>query len=67
MRGVRLLPVLYFAWGSKCGLSTSGELAAGKLVLFIALHSSSLALGNDAVSLTVGQKTQNRGEEERTA
>lgn len=56
---------VYFASGSKCGLSTSGELAAGKLVLFIALHSSSLALGNDAVSLTVGQKIQRREEEER--
>lgn len=54
---------MYFASGSKCGLSTSGELAAGKLVLFIARHSSSLALGNDAVSLTVGQKTQRREEE----
>lgn len=54
---------VYFASGSKCGLSTpltSGELAAGKLVLFIALHSSSLALGKDGLSLTGGQKTQRR-------
>lgn len=59
---------VYFASGSKCGLSTpltSGELAAGKLVLFIALHSSSLALGKDGLSLTGGggQKTHR---EERT-
>lgn len=57
---------VYFASGSKCGLSTpltSAELAAGKLVLFIALHSSSLALGNDGLSLTGGQKTHR---EERT-
>lgn len=56
---------VYFASGSKCGLSTpltSGELAGGKLVLFIALHSSSLALGKDGLSLTGGQK---RKREER--
>lgn len=63
MRGVHWVTCVYFASGSKCGLSTSGELAAGILVLFIALHSSSLALGNDAVSLTVGQKTHRREEE----
>lgn len=52
---------VYFASGSKCGLSTpltSGELAGGKLVLFIALHSSSLALEKDGLSLTGGQKRQ---------
>lgn len=63
MRGGPFVTCVYFASGSKCALSTSGELAAGKLVLFAALHSSSLALGNDAVSLTVGQKTQRREEE----
>lgn len=50
---------VYFASGSKCGLSTpltSGELAGGKLVLFIALHSSSLALEKDGLSLTGGAK-----------
>lgn len=56
---------VYFASGSKCGLSTpltSGELAGGKLVLFIVLHSSSLALEKDGLSLTGGQK---RKREER--
>lgn len=58
---------VYFASGSKCGLSTpltSGELAAGKLVLFIALHSSSLALGKDGLSLTGGGRrhTEKRGQ-----
>lgn len=41
---------------------TSGALAAGKLVLFLALHSSSLALEKDELSLTGGQKRK-RGEE----
>lgn len=41
---------------------TSGALNAGKLVLFIALHSSSLALEKDELSLTGGQKRR-RGEE----
>lgn len=59
-----LVTCVCFASGSKWGLSTSAELAAGKLVLLTALHSSSLALGNDAVSLTVGQETQ-RGEKKR--
>lgn len=56
---------MYFASGSKCGLSmplTREELAGGKLVLFIALHSSSLALEKDGLSLTGGQK---RKREER--
>lgn len=58
---------MYFASGSKCGLSTpltSGELAGGKLVLFIALHSSSLALEKDGLSLTGGAKErrEKRGE-----
>lgn len=57
---------MYFASGSKCGLSTpltSGELAGGKLVLFIALHSSSLALEKDGLSLTGGAKEKERREE----
>ena len=33
-------------------LLTSGEVAAGKLVLCIAAHSSSLAQGKDGLSLT---------------
>lgn len=60
---------MYFASGSKCGLSTpltSGELAdGGKLVLFIALHSSSLALGKDGLSLTGGVKKETERREER--
>lgn len=57
---------MYFASGSKCALSmplTSGELAGGKLVLFIALHSSSLALEKDGLSLTGGAKEKERREE----
>ncbi len=49
---------VYFASGSKWGLSTpltSGEFAGEKLLLLIALHSSSLALGKDGLSLTGGQ------------
>lgn len=62
---------LYFASGSiECGgLSsctplTSGELAdGGKCVLFITLHSSSLPLGKDELSLTAWGKTdRDRGE-----
>ena len=63
MRGVHFVTCEYFASGSKCGLSpplTSGELAAGKLVLFIALHSSSLALGKDGLSLTGGAQEKER-------
>lgn len=61
---------VYFASGSKCGLSTpltSGELAGGKLVLLIALHSSSLALENDGLSLTGGgqKREEKRGKSER--
>lgn len=68
MRGVPFyfFTCVYFASGSKCGLSTpltSGELAGGKLVLFIALHSSSLALGKDGLSLTGGAKEKQRREE----
>ena len=70
MRGVHFcFTCVYFASGSKCGLSTpltSGELAGGKLVLLIALHSSSLALGKDGLSLTGGakrEKREERGEE----
>ena len=68
MRCVRFsFTCVYFASGSKCGLSTpltSGELAGGKLVLFIALHSSSLALGKDGLSLTGGGRRdrEKRGE-----
>ena len=50
---------VYFASGSKWGLSTpltSAELAGGKLLLFTALHSSSLALGNGEMSLTGGKR-----------
>lgn len=58
---------MYFASGSKCALSTpltSGELAGGKLVLLIALHSSSLVLGKDGLSLTGrGAKEKERREE----
>lgn len=57
---------VYFASGSKCGLSTpltSGELAGGKLVLLKALHSSSLALEKDGLSLTGGAKEKERREE----
>lgn len=57
---------VYFASGSKCGLSTSltsGEMAAGKLVLFNALHSSSLALEKAALSLTGGERRERRGGE----
>lgn len=54
---------MYFASGSKCGLSTtSAELAGGKLVLFIAIHSSSLALEKDGLSLTGGAKEKERRE-----
>lgn len=56
---------MYFASGSKCGLSTpltSGELAGGKLVLFIAPQSSSLALEKDGLSLTGGHKREKRGD-----
>lgn len=63
---------LYFASGSiECGglcctPLTSGELAdGGKCVLFITLHSSSLALGKDELSLTAWSKTKrhrDRGE-----
>lgn len=59
---------VYFASGSKCGLSTpltSGELAGGKLVLFIALHSSSLVLEKDGLSLTGGAKEKERREERK--
>lgn len=55
---------MYLASGSKFGLSTpltSAEVAGGKLVLLIALHSSSLVLGKDGESLTGGQ---NRDREE---
>lgn len=67
MRGVLFFffTCVYFASGSKCGLSTpltSGELAGGKLVLFIALHSSSLALEKDGLSLTGGQKRDRKEE-----
>ena len=66
MRGVHFcFTCVYFASGSKCGLSTpltSGELAGGKLVLLIALHSSSLALGKDGLSLTGGAKRETREE-----
>lgn len=42
---------------------TSGALAAGKLVLFLALHSCSLALEKDELSLTGGAKEkESRGE-----
>lgn len=61
---------VYFASGSKCGLATpltSGELAGGKLVLLIALHSSSLALEKDGLSLTGGAKEkEKRGKSERS-
>lgn len=60
-----LVTCVCFASGSKWALPTSAEFAAGKLVLLTALRSSSLALGNDAVSLTAGQETQRRGEKER--
>lgn len=59
---------VYFASGSKWGLSTpltSGEIAGEKLLLLIALHSSSLALGKDGLSLTGGQNR--RLESDRTS
>jgi len=52
---------VYFASGTKCGLSmplTSGELAGGKLLPFLALHSSSLALEKGGLSLTGGGKRE---------
>lgn len=44
---------------------TSGELAGGKLLLFIALHSSSLALEKDGLSLTGGAKETEREQKKR--
>lgn len=43
---------------------TSGALAAGKLVLFLALRSRGLALEKDELSLTGGgsKETESRGE-----
>lgn len=63
---------MYFASGSKCALSTpltSGELAGRKLVLLIALHSSSLVLGKDGLSLTgrgAKEKERREGGQEET-
>lgn len=42
---------------------TSGALAAGKLVLFLALRSRSLALEKDELSLTGGGQKRQRAEE----
>lgn len=60
----------FASWGSKCALSTPltrDELAGGKLLLFIALHSSSLALEKDGLSLTGGRgkrETEEQGSQE---
>ena len=59
---------MYIASESKWALSTpvsSGEFAGGKLVLFIALHSSSLAQGNEGLSLTGSKTETERGKSER--
>lgn len=56
----------FASWGSKCALSTPltrDELAGGKLLLFIALHSSSLALEKDGLSLTGGRGRREKEEQ----